>query len=77
MQGKQAGGSTPGGVEEVHYKCWINHNSVPSGYVNLIASFQELPYETVHFRFESAIIRKKTRLVGNMNCRVKVIAGEE
>jgi hypothetical protein len=63
--------------QAVSLRCFLNYDRTQAGFITLSATFKEEKVEVVHFRFETAEFKRSTRTFGDMNCSVRVIAGEE
>ncbi len=59
------------------FRCMLNFQYREAGFVNICAKFEEEPTELISFRFEQAVIRRKTSTFGDMNCWVQLTVGEE
>lgn len=58
-------------------KVILNHSNQPIGFINLKVLYHDAGSERLCFRFENCTLRRKTRLVGDMNASVRVTIGEE
>ncbi len=64
-------------VKETLLRCFVNYDRKQAGFVQLLASFKEEKTDLVSFRFETAEFKRSTRTFGDMECYVRVTAGEE
>lgn len=58
-------------------RCFLNYDRKQAGFITLAATFREEPVDVLNFRFETADLRRSTRTFGDMECAVRVVAGEE
>ena len=63
------------GVEH-QIKVILEHKNSPIGFINLKAVFNDGGFEKLCFRFENCTLRRKTRVIGEMNVSVRVTIGE-
>ena len=56
-------------------RCFINYKRENAGIVNLVAEFIEEPARTLSFRFDTALIRRRTSKLTNMHCWIQVTIG--
>ena len=63
-------------VKKSFLRCFLNFDRKQAGIVTLEASFREEPVDIISFRFETADLERSTRTFGEMECYVKVTAGE-
>jgi len=62
---------------EHQVKVIMEHKNNPVGFINLKVVFHDAGFEKLCFRFENCTLRRKTRIVGDMNVSVRVTIGEE
>lgn len=62
--------------QSISLRCFLNYDRKQAGFIMLTASFREEPVDVINFRFETAEFKRSTRTFGDMNCSVRVTAGE-
>lgn len=67
----------PSKLTKLDFRSFINFDNKPAGFINVQGEFIAEETETFHIRFETAEFKRKTRSFGDMNCSVRVTAGEE
>ena len=58
-------------------RCFINFGRENAGYLNMIIEFRECESKMVNFRPETALLRRRTRTVSDMNVSFRITIGEE
>ena len=63
-------------VKRAVLRCFLTYDRKQAGFVVIEASFKEEKTDLLSFRFETAEFQRSTRTFGDMDCYVRVTAGE-